>query len=111
MSDTEEEEESYSQRYYRENKDKLLCYNREYLKTYYHENKERFKGYYQQNKKQRLDYQKAYQSKSAEKIREYQKKYWLERKKKIKMRKSNLFTQEDIPKIAISNKPVTVTFD
>ena len=103
-------EETYSQKYYKENKDKLLCYNKQYLKSYYKANKDRFKGYYQENKQQRLDYQKAYQSRSVDKIREYQRKYYLERKKKIQLRKS-LDPKPFTPKISISKEPVTLHFD
>jgi len=108
MSD---EELTYNQKYYRENKEKFLLYNRIYLKNYYSENKERFQTYYQQNKHQRLEYQKAYHSKSKDQIKEYQRKYWIKRKKKMAVEKIRNQPPTVPSSIKISNKPTVVTFD
>lgn len=115
MSDRDKELLTYNQWYYRENKEKMRCYNKEYLKTYYQNNKERFKTYYKKNREQRLDYQKAYQkgytTKNKDQIKAYQAKYWQERKKKIYLRKSLDPKPEIPPSIIIDKTPTTLTFD
>lgn len=115
MSDSDKDLLTYSQWYYRENKEKIKSYNKEYLKTYYQNNKGRYKTYYKKNRDQRLDYQKAYQkdyqTKKKDEIKAYQAKYWQERKKKIHLRKQLDPKREIAPSIIIDKNPITLTFD
>ena len=71
-------------KYYKDNKEKLLKYNKEKQLEYYKKNKEKKleyrKKYYKQNKEKQLEYQKKHYKENKEKKSEYAKKHYKENK-------------------------------
>lgn len=94
---------NYHQKYYQENKNKILKYqkqqnfknqekNKKYRKKYYLENKEKLKiqhkKYYLENHKKFLSLGKKYKLQNIEKIKKFQKKYSQTKEGKIARRRA-----------------------
>jgi len=81
------------QKYYLQNRDKILIQRKEYYNSHKDEILERNKKYYIDNKERINLYQKNYQLNNRQKLNEQARKYYLD-KKKIILRKHRLYVKD-----------------